>query len=227
MAWGRWKSLRSWHDLESVESIGLALASEKKMYTEAGTNALPLSKRLYGDIRGCMYASWLNPACRSMLLSCVVCRMLPPAIWPSYMIQPKRGSAAQYSGWIAIFDQHATPWNKLNPQVKLTCRVMSPSVNILWFTPEHWKTCHTLPRRSLEALGSGFVGRSEVEWQRRVENFPPRSLHLEAIDKENSLTTEKRLWHLRAFDSCAKCQKHNSGIKVAIERRTCQWPKRC
>ena len=125
----------------------------------------------------------------------LLCSILPP-----YMIQPKRGSAAQCSGWIAMFDQHIE-----SSRVKLTCRVMSPSVNICQYTVINPRTLENVPYSSKAIAGSAWVWICRSIWGRK----------------------EKGLWHLGAFDSCAKCQKHDMGIKVAIGRRTCQWPKRC
>ena len=162
-------------------------------------------------MRRCMYAIWLTPACLSMVFS-VECYLLC-SISPPYMIQPERGSA-RYSGWIAMFDQHATPWNKRESSfVKLSCRVMSPSVYC-----DSPTTLENVPYSSKAIAGSAWVWICRSIWGRmqriRVENFLPKSLHLEALDKENALTTtEKGFWHLRASDSffqSAKSAQHQN-----------------
>ena len=199
MAWGHCKSLRSWHDLESVESIGLALAS--------GTNALPLSKRLYGDTRGCMPAGWILSAGLSMVLSCLVCRMLPSVFNFTSVHDSTKKRFCCTMLWL-----NSNVWPTCNTlkqiessRVKLTCRVMSPSVNICQYTVINPRTLENVPYSSKAIAGSAWVWICRSIWGRK----------------------EKGLWHLGAFDSCAKCQKHDMGIKVAIGRRTCQWPKRC
>ena len=209
MAWGHCKSLRLWHDLGSVESIGLALAS--------GTNALPLSKRLYGDTRGCMPAGWILSAGLSMVLSCVVCRMLPSVFNFTSVHDSTKKRFCCAMLWL-----NSNVWTTCNTlkqiessRVKLTCRVMSPSVNICQYTVIHPRTLENVPYSSKAIAGSAWVWICRWIWGRM------QRIRWQQSDKGEKIVTSWSLWLLCKVP---KCQKHDMGIKVAIGRRTFQWP---
>ncbi len=170
MAWGHWKSLRPWHDLESVESIGLALASERKKCTRRQGQMRCRCSDMRDHILQCatvwgyawMYVCHLADSCLSVYG--VFCRMLP------FVFNFTSVHDSTRKRFCTILWLNSDVWptcNTLKQKGILFCKTkLQGDVTQRHYTvihPQHWKTCHTLPRQSLEALGSGFVGRSEVE----------------------------------------------------------------